>query len=854
MRLHPTLNLQRKVGNQAVGRLLQTKLELGRPGDRYEQEADRIAEHVMRMPDKVVPGIAGRSGSIQRKCAPCAKGNGPCPECAKDEDSVQREPLSATITPMVQRKCRKREDGEGEFLRTGQEFDHTPEFTPEVTANVATLSSGGRPLPHSVQDFFEPRFGYDFSQVRVHTDAKATRMAQSLNAQAFTSRHHIVIGSRYYKPSTKAGRRLLAHELTHVVQQRGTPKQHRHSPRERVGVVDSGGANPMDPSTDARIRLTQVGAPDISRAPLDIPDIMSDITRGMSTPSELFSWLQVRDERSGDVGHAAACPNNTCPSVRPQRFPPPDNPVPVDRSLPITAHFFPSFIRHTDWRALVIGGIHGDERPGYEMVEALVQELQQRPRVLAYHTLIIPRLNPGAIKDDLTGVTWYDRRCNRQVVDLNRNFPVAGSSHSSTDCPNTPNAPVQPETQGIIDVINQFQPHRIVSTHAITDPRSAGIYADPNTHPTATQLACSMAGRLVNPSDRPGNRLTSTSCNAVYPGDRPGALPRGGTLGRFAPTRSIPGQAIPVITVEAPEYHSLGRGTGARTREAFLRPLLSFVDDPASLTNVDAAIVRDIDALSLSARRLFLTGRLPTSNALYGRIRSRIQAQVTALNALRPAPPNRIRIISHQRTFSDPFRGASPQSKIVFEKFTLTGRKVVGWDTLPDTYFRGGNRSRGVNRSSWLAESSATRLDIILRFSAVPGASRHHWGTDVDFNSTSNADWAPASGSTRAGRFHALGLWLQRNANRVGFIKTYTSGRAGGHQEEAWHYSYEPIAGPIRSIYNLDVRLTEEIVDPIMADWATRAASASVTLPNDLRAALLNLDLSNYVNVIGPGL
>ena len=103
-------------------------------------------------------------------------------------------------------------------------------------------------------------------------------------------------------------------------------------------------------------------------------------------------------------------------------------------------------------------------------------------------------------------------------------------------------------------VIQSFQPHRILSAHSISNASEAGIYADPSTSPTATTLACSMAGKVLNPSSNaPGNRLTSTSCNATYPGPATGAA----SFGTFAPTRSIPGQTVPVITLEAPEHQSL---------------------------------------------------------------------------------------------------------------------------------------------------------------------------------------------------------------------------------------------------------------------------------------------------------
>lgn len=91
-----------------------------------------------------------------------------------------------------------------------------------VSASIPT--SGGNPLPASERAFFEPRFGYDFSKVRVHADSSAAQSAQSLNAAAYTVKNRIVFGPGRYQPRTVEGRRLLAHELTHVIQQEEHPR------------------------------------------------------------------------------------------------------------------------------------------------------------------------------------------------------------------------------------------------------------------------------------------------------------------------------------------------------------------------------------------------------------------------------------------------------------------------------------------------------------------------------------------------------------------------------------------------------------------------------------------------------
>lgn len=144
---------------------LQAKLPVSQPGDPYELEADRVADRVMRM---------AAPPSIQRKCGPCEE----------EEQKLQRKENGAA-PPSV---------------------NHT-------------LPTAGRPLDASSRTFFEPRFGRDLSNVRVHNDTKAADSARSVNALAYTVGQDIVFGAGQYSPGTQTGRSLLAHELSHVCQQ-----------------------------------------------------------------------------------------------------------------------------------------------------------------------------------------------------------------------------------------------------------------------------------------------------------------------------------------------------------------------------------------------------------------------------------------------------------------------------------------------------------------------------------------------------------------------------------------------------------------------------------------------------------
>jgi hypothetical protein len=92
---------------------------------------------------------------------------------------------------------------------------------PEQVRDV--VNSSGEPLDTSTRSHMEPRFGHDFSNVRVHTDARAAESANALNAEAYTLGQHVVFGDGNYRPASSDGRQLIAHELTHVVQQQSTP-------------------------------------------------------------------------------------------------------------------------------------------------------------------------------------------------------------------------------------------------------------------------------------------------------------------------------------------------------------------------------------------------------------------------------------------------------------------------------------------------------------------------------------------------------------------------------------------------------------------------------------------------------
>jgi len=181
--------------NELAGTRVQAKLVVGPVNDPYEQEADRVADHVMRMPDTDVATTKENDPGpvIQRACNDC-----------EDEEKMQRQP----------------EDDEEESIQAKRESGPMGgEVSAKQTAEIESIKTGGEPLRPASRNFFEQRFGHDFSNVRIHSDDRASQSAKGINAHAYTTGQHIIFGAGHYSPDTHTGQKLLAHELTHVIQQ-----------------------------------------------------------------------------------------------------------------------------------------------------------------------------------------------------------------------------------------------------------------------------------------------------------------------------------------------------------------------------------------------------------------------------------------------------------------------------------------------------------------------------------------------------------------------------------------------------------------------------------------------------------
>jgi hypothetical protein len=282
------LKLQRTRGNRYVQRLLgpalvQTRLAVSQPDDPLELEADRVAEAVMRMPapdgTSSAASAAPNGGfQIQRVCTHC-------------EEEVSRQVMD------------EEEEEEEETLTQAKAVSgQDPELRPEVETTIQSLGGGGQPLPEPVRAFFEPRFNQDFGRVRIHTSARAAESARSVNALAYTVGPNIAFGVGQYAPETAAGQRLLAHELTHVVQQ----GQSSPLASGRYSADSPPGQPAVMPAAIRPLKVANLvaGLPTIARQ-VDVEETAAELAAEDEAPMDLDEGeaAEIGDEAMRTVGY-----------------------------------------------------------------------------------------------------------------------------------------------------------------------------------------------------------------------------------------------------------------------------------------------------------------------------------------------------------------------------------------------------------------------------------------------------------------------------------------------------------------------------------------------------------------------
>ena len=351
----PILRLHRALGNYRVSQLiqakrltpqgkilnLQPKLTVGAADDQYEQEADRVARHVVSMPDSLAMAAlqpapptkehAGHPHSLQSKPLPLAasitpfvqrkikrendrdedkekdkpeevvqarRGSNPVfsplqrQEASekKEDEQVQAKRLSGVSTEALQRQSATEEENSDHIqAKPATSLAGSFDAGEEVEARLSQSKGGGSPLPDPVRAYMEPRFGVDFSHVRIHTGSHAVQMNRSVAAQAFTHGADIYYGAG----SSPTNLDLTAHELTHVVQQTGgkppqTKKQVQprtlgpEPPVQRNCAVCAAGATPCATCADGQAAIDQRQVVDESALTGPAHELMHTVQRGGS--------------------------------------------------------------------------------------------------------------------------------------------------------------------------------------------------------------------------------------------------------------------------------------------------------------------------------------------------------------------------------------------------------------------------------------------------------------------------------------------------------------------------------------------------------------------------------------------
>ena len=240
----------------------QAKLKIGNPNDKYEQEADTMANSVVNGSNSSQQIQAKEISTIQRNPL---MGN-------EEEEAIQRvkekeeeEPVQMMTSPEEKKEeetvqSKESEEEEEAIQRVKEkeeELQMKPETggktaTPQLSSRIQDKTGKGKPLPDKARVEMENSFGADFSGINIHTDTQAVQLNKELGAQAFTHGRDVYFNAGKYRPESSEGKRLLAHELTHVIQQGASPAVRGNSKHQNSDIVQN--CIQKQDSPNARIR------------------------------------------------------------------------------------------------------------------------------------------------------------------------------------------------------------------------------------------------------------------------------------------------------------------------------------------------------------------------------------------------------------------------------------------------------------------------------------------------------------------------------------------------------------------------------------------------------------------------
>jgi len=694
----------------------------------------------------------------------------------------------------------------------------------------------------------EPRFGHDFSQVRIHADGQAGEAARTVSAKAYTVGTHVVFGHNRYAPHSLEGQRLIAHELTHVVQHAADP-----SPT----LVQRDPDTSLPPLPDFKLTPPSFGSRVDWRSRFMPPPPRLNLNILYGSPQQLDLNLLDQElskggpltKTQGEIGYAsrgcdAPAASRSCQSA----------PAAQDSTLPLQALIFPRTPPASTTtpgttskdasqpapatpapRALVVGGIHGDEggAPQHVLIAERLQTELKAGLARDFDTILIPVMNPGGLEDN--------KRTNRHGVDLNRNFP---------GLPNFPaGSPVveQPETTAVKRVIQTLHPSRILVLHAQGDPKKGGVYADP-VEGEARELACRMALKMLGtpPGNKvvPGNLLDKNVCESRYPAAAEVEVTTAqSSLGAWgSASKSVGGGGAVVITHEIPDKNNLTNPLpekgGGRSVDSMMPGIREFLlDNRKAPSEADALLTRAVT-------NTFLSGQgTAADNQLRDTIQGIVKGRFDDMNAF----------------YTGVWRPSQPPAT----RTSLPGALSIVASTGVRDFSKQAGIVNAELRKSLTDKSTPPEIEKeilrVMETRSMPGFSRHHWGTDLDVVSAERTDWDPTTG-----RFRALIPFLQEHAFRFGFFHPYTTGysRSGGqpaqtgfptptarhYLEEPWHLSYWPIANVLQKLWLQT--FTGPILDNLILETA-RAIHGAVPEATMVKV-LKGIGLTSFQSNVAP--
>ena len=527
---------------------IQTKLTVNDPGDKYEQEADSVADKVMGDGDNL---------QIQRKCS----------SCEDDDKKVQRKPASTGITPLVQTK-----GGDGAVA------------TPALSNKIADTQGNGSSLDNATGAFMSDRFGVDFGSVKIHADNESAKMNRELNARAFTTGNDIYFNEGEYNPGSGKGKRLLAHELTHVVQQNSTVK---NNAIQRDGDGDAKAAEAaaaLAKKKDLFDRLRAASPTTDEKLKKEVETTFAEGTDDRWLAEKIMKngpeplWpkddIQERQKRAIDNKWAPE-PGNIAGTLG-------------SGSHTVQAFYFRGT---TDRRALIIGGVHGSEPGGVEVVNDLLDLLRAPNAPMPFFSIIIvPELfsanvhssRPLSERRTSGGTTQKLVKGKAKDVDTpdpNRQFPAVGADASFNavlGCQvDSENRCIEPENIVLMDLINRFQPERVANVHGHSVPKNdaqlkkeggPSITTDPR--PGHEKEDDALTLKMAKEADKlgvrvPGNFLGTKDERTRYPTGTAPKMSEGITFGNWGSHDTPTRPAMNIVLIE-----TFGNATSASIKDA----------------------------------------------------------------------------------------------------------------------------------------------------------------------------------------------------------------------------------------------------------------------------------------------